>query len=157
LRKTLGVAASDSIVTIAEGVSALSEPEPEPWLVRLAGIVAIDPGEAQIFASAAAEQESFVITGDKRALRALKDVEDFSAALEGRIAVMEAILIAVCDRIGPEEVRGRLRPVLALDGMIEICFANAGSDPKDGLRSYFDSLAAEVRPLVLWNPPGTCS
>ncbi|MDA1348447.1 MAG: hypothetical protein O3A47_06220 [Chloroflexi bacterium] len=71
---------------------------------KLTPIQAIDPGEAQILA-AAAEAGLLVISGDKRALRALREVEGFPDALAGRIVVMEAILVSLCDRLGPESVR----------------------------------------------------
>lgn len=121
---------------------------------KLTLVESIDPGEAQLFA-AAAEHGMIVVSGDKRALRALKDVADFPEALAGRIVVLEAILIALCNRLGPEDVHRHVQPLAPTDMVVKTCFSAPGSDPRDGLNSYFESLASEVEPLVLWSPwPG---
>lgn len=73
-------------------------------------------------------------------------------ALAGRISVLEAVLLALCERLGPEEVRRRIAPIAALDKMVEVCFSTGTSDPREGLRSYYRSLAADVEPVVLWDP-----
>ena len=112
---------------------------------------AIDPGEAQLFA-AAAEFDIKVITGDKRAVRALKHVTEIHAQLAGRIVTLEAVLLNLCGQRGLENFRQRIGPLTAHDKTVGICFSPARSNPKDGLQSYYESLAAEVRPLLLWNP-----
>jgi len=150
LRKVFGAETCDSLVALADGVPVIVQPG-EAWLERLTPIQAIDPGEAQIFA-AAAEHGMIVVSGDKRALRALKDVGDFPTALAGRIVVLEAVLLALCDRLGPDELRRRIRSLIAGDQVVKVCFASPESDPRVGLRAYFESLAVEVAPLVLWDP-----
>jgi hypothetical protein len=122
-------------------------------LDRVAHVATIDPGEAQLFA-AAAEAELIVVSGDKRALRALKDVEGFPEALSGRIVVLEAILLALCDRLGVEGVRERVQPLAAFDKTVKICFSAGNRDPTAGLLSYYENLANELSPLVLWDPRG---
>ena len=92
------------------------------------------------------------MTGDKRALRALKDVADFPNALAGRIVVLEAILIALCDRFGPEDLRQRVQVLAASDKMVQICFSANHSDPRDELLSFYGELKDEVDPMILWNP-----
>jgi hypothetical protein len=150
LRRKFGAEACDLLARLADGMPEMVQPG-DTWLDRLIAVESIDPGEAQIFA-AAAEHGMIVVSGDKRALLALKDVADFPAALAGRIAVPEAILIALCDRLGPNEVRRRVQPLVPADQVVRICFSNPGSDPRDGLRSYFEDLARDVGPLVLWDP-----
>ena len=112
---------------------------------------AIDPGEAQLLA-AAAEFDFTVLTADKRAIRALKHVSDTHAALAGRIVTLEAIFLRLCEQLGPEDLRQRVGPLTVHDKTVGVCFSPGSSDPPDGLRSYFESLATEVSPLLLWNP-----
>jgi hypothetical protein len=150
LRKLFGADMCDSLVPIARCIPAMS-PAGDDWLERFIGIPAIDPGDAQIFA-VAAEYGMMVLTGDKRALRALKNVSGIPTALSGRIVVFEAVLLALCDRLGAAELRRRIQPLVTSDQVVRICFSNPDSDPYEGLRSYFQHLAAELSPLVLWHP-----
>jgi hypothetical protein len=89
---------------------------------------------------------------DKRALLALRSIEGFPAALSGRIVVLEAILIALCDRLGVEELRRRLQPMMSADQMVQVCFSAENPDPKVALLSYYEHVSADVVPLVLWHP-----
>jgi hypothetical protein len=127
---------------------------PQPsitWLDKLTLIDDIDPGEAQIFA-AAAESGLIVVSGDKRALHALKDVEGFADALTGRIVVLESILLALCDQHGYEGVRRRVAPLTASDQVMKVCFSRENPHPPEALLSYFSAIIADVQPLVLWDP-----
>lgn len=151
LRKLFGSETCDELTPLADTFPVLMQAD-VAWLEKLTPIGAVDPGEAQLFATAA-EHGMLVLSGDKRALRALKDVDDFPRVLAGRIVVLEAILIALCDALGPEEFRRRIRPVGSVDRAVKICISNPDSDPRDGLRSYFENLKAELAPLVLWTPP----
>ncbi len=81
LRTMYGASACDGLIPLATELTIVPRPS-DAWLDKLTPIQAIDPGEALIFA-AAAEAGSIVLTGDKRALRALKDVEGFADALMG--------------------------------------------------------------------------
>ena len=93
-----------------------------------------------------------MMAGDKRALRALKDVDGFPDVLAGRIIVLEAILTALCEDLGADEVRRRLLPLVTKDKVVKICFSNPKTDPIDCLHSYFEQLAIGLAPLVLWKP-----
>lgn len=150
LRTVYGPEACDALVPISEAVPVLIQAQ-ESWLDRLTQVVAVDPGEAQIFA-VAAELSLLVVSGDKRALRVLKDVVGYPQALKGRIAVLEAVLVALCDRLGSNEVRNRLQPMLASDVMISVCFSEGNIDPCEGLWSYYNQLASDLSPLELWHP-----
>jgi hypothetical protein len=147
LRNKYGDENCKLMLALAESVP----PVPEPGGVWLEKLVPVDPGEAQLFA-AASEFEISVLTGDKRALKAVKDISGFPAALEGRIIVVEAVLIALCNHFGTDRIRRHLQPLTGTDQMIKICFSNPGSDPLECLRSYFSNLSDEAAPLVLWDP-----
>jgi hypothetical protein len=150
LRKTFGSEACDAVIPLTDAVPVIGSPG-ALWLDRLTPIDAVDPGEAQIFATAA-EFGLIVVSGDKRALHAVKTVTGFADALEGRIVVLEAILIAICDDIGLSELRRRVQPLLELDMAIRVCFSPGNDNPREGLVSYYRDLVAELSPLRLWDP-----
>lgn len=148
LRKRLGDAVCDPLLALADQLPIISSAD-DVWLERLARVAEIDPGEAQLFA-AAAGGTAVVLSGDKRALRAVSALPDLASVLSGRVVVLEALLIGLSRTVGMESLRERLRPVLDMDQAIRACFSS--KDPVTGLRSYFHSLAREVAPLVLWAP-----
>jgi hypothetical protein len=150
LLRVYGAEACTSLVPLAEKMQTIPVPD-TTWLDRLTLVQAIDPGEAQLFAIAAQNTLS-LITGDKRALRALKDINGYAEALTGRIIVLEAILLALCDRLGHAEVRRRLGPLTTADKTLMICFSEGNPDPRSALVAYYRSLATEVHPLLLWEP-----
>ncbi len=126
------------------------------WLARLAGVSQIDPGEAQLFSSAA-EYGLMIVTGDKRSVIAMAQVEGFPAALADKVVSMEAVLLALCERLGPETVRAAVAPLVAIQDKKEktvgVCFSTGNPDPVAALHSYFEDLKRKVEPLVLWRPP----
>ena len=152
LRKLFGDLACDALIPVAD--SMLEVPQPSvTWLEKLTAIEAIDPGEVLIFARAG-ESGLLLWTGDKRALRALKAIEGFTPALAGHVVVLEAIMLALCDRFGHEEMRQRIAPLAVVDRMIEVCFSSGNPDPSTALMSYYRTLEIELAPLKLWNPRG---
>ena len=150
LRKLLGDAVSDGLLPRAESVPVLPSPSTR-WLDKLASIHGIDPGEAQLFALGA-QEGLIVVSGDKRALRGLKDVDEVRDALAGRIVVLEALLIRLCDEHGVDVVRERIGPLASTDKMVAMCFSPGNHDPVGALMSYYNSLVTELDPLELWNP-----
>jgi hypothetical protein len=151
LRKRFGAESCDALIPTAEAMSIVPDAD-TAWLDKFVAAEGIDPGEAQLLAISA-EQGIPILSGDKRALRVVKSVDGLAAAIAGRVVVMEAILLALCDQLGTTEVRRRLAAISGQDVMIDICFSSSNADPREALRSYSKSLAAEVEPLVLWVPP----
>ncbi len=150
LPRAYGVQACADLIPAAEGIACI-DPASAEWLDRLTPVPEIDPGEAQLLATAA-QQSLLFLTGDKRALRAVKSVMGFAEALSGRVIVTEAVLAALCDRIGSAEVRRRIQPLAAIDTMVKVCFSEGNPDPPSALASYLDRLSAEVSPMALWTP-----
>lgn len=151
LLRSYGETACKALIPVAEHMPAVSEPS-GPWLERLSPIPDVDPGEAILF-SAAAEAGLPVITGDMRALRAVKNVDGFSEALAGRVVVPEAVLLGLCTTLSPDSLRASLELLRGKDRMLDACFSPENRDPKQGLRSYLRSRKAELAPMVLWDPP----
>lgn len=111
----------------------------------------LDPGEAQLMACAA-EFGVPVISGDKRAVRALKNTPSLHAALAERVVVLEAILLLLCEQLGLDELRRRVAPLVPHDKSVRVCLSAGVSEPTVALRSYYSNLAQEARPLLLWRP-----
>lgn len=149
LPKLYGDAPCAALVLLAESI-ALAPGAGAEWLDQIVGVDQIDPGEAQLFA-AASEHTLIIVSGDKRALRAVSRLPAFCAALSGRIVTLEAVLLELCRVVGVPAVRLAVQP-LAADGLVKVCFSPTNGDPEAALRSYLDALAAEVAPLLLWNP-----
>lgn len=150
LRKQYGEAISDSLISHAENMAVI-ETADSAWLEPLVGLPAIDPGEAQLFA-VAARGGLLLATGDKRALRAVRNVPVVATAISGRVAVLEAVLIGLCDALGAEVVRGRVQPLVRFDKVVLSCFSARNANPVEGLLSYYAALSRELAPLKLWNP-----
>jgi len=152
LRSLFGGPACDALIPVADVIPVMPDPS-VAWLEKLTGIEAIDPGEAQIFAVAAEHAHPF-LSGDKRALKALKGIGEFVPAIEARVVTMEAVLLALCDIIGQEKMRQRVAPLIAVDQMVAVCFSQSNPSPSDAIGSYFRDVQAKLAPLQLWNPRG---
>ena len=150
LRRKFGEEASDALAILAETLPIAVQPSPR-WLDPLTAVASIDPGEAQLFA-AAAEHEMLVLTGDKRGLRGLKNIPGFADALDGRVIVLEALLIELCRQMGEEALRSRIHPVMETDIVVRVCFSNSNSSPIAALLSYYKDFSIQVEPLTLWQP-----
>jgi hypothetical protein len=135
---------------LAEEMAAAPDPR-GPWFDRLAPIEGIDPGEALLLA-AAANGGLVVMTGDERALRAVRLVEGFPAAVSGRVVTRVAILLALCNKLGAERVQQAVSGLMATNKTIRVCFSDASDDPREGLASYHRADHEELSPLVLWDP-----
>ena len=153
LRTQYGDSLSDIMMNDAERMPVALQASAE-WLEPLVAVPSIDPGEALLL-SATAEYGKMLITGDKRALQAAKDLPGYAEALNGRVVVLEAILIALCVQLGDDLMRARVRDLTRVDTSIRNCFSDTNSSPVIGLLSYFRDLASALSPLCLWRPPLT--
>jgi hypothetical protein len=146
--KKYGQHACGSMMPSAMSIEAIPNADPEV-LEKMRDLTSVNVGEAQLVALAVSNGD-FVLTGDKNSLKALKDVGDIARAVNGRIVILETILLAMCDVLGPERLRERIQPLRDHDLVVGVCFTEATSDPRGALRSYVDSIKAELAPLVLW-------
>ncbi len=149
--KRFGKESCESLLETANAIPPL-QPLSDAWLDRFLPVPGVDPGEAQLF-STAADQKLFVLSGDKRALRAIRHVEGAAPALSGLIVTLEAVLLALHDSIGADPLRTRIAPLRPFDATVAICFSDGNTDVASALWSYYNDLASEVAPLTLWRPP----
>lgn len=152
LRRHYGDDVCDRLLPLADTVPAVGSASSE-WLDKFVPIESIDAGEAQLL-SIAAEHGLVLMSSDKRAVRALSAVPDIQAPLSGRVCVLEAVLLALCERYGVDEIRKRVAALSVKDQMVRMCFSLGGSDPREGLFSYLRNIADDVSPLILWTPDG---
>ena len=150
LRKQFGDVLSDAMIPEAEGMPIAMQPDTY-WLDPLTAVSSIDPGEAQLLA-ASAEYGTLLLTGDKRGLHGVKDIPGYSRALDGRVVVLEAMLIALCGQLGVDTMRSRVRDLMDVDTAVGLCFSDSKSSPLVGLMSYYRNLAVALSPLNLWRP-----
>jgi hypothetical protein len=150
--KAYGQIALEPLIPLAEAMPSVAAGA-GPLLDSLRRLPDVDPGEA-IILSAAAEHRLPVISGDYRALAAVKDVSELTIPLHERVVVLEAVLLALCSRLGSQTVRNRVEPVRPHDTVVAVCFSTDAGEPEDGLNSYYRSRVMELTPLALWNPAG---
>ncbi len=110
----------------------------------------MDPGDAMLYAFALEHPQCLVLSGDKRAMRALSTQASVCANIQGRVVCVEAALLRLCDRHGTAFVRKEIGPVAQKDVGLQACLASR--DLVGALRSYFDDLAKNVFLGLLWDP-----
>ena len=150
IRKRYGDEHCEQLISLTEKIPALGNIN-RVWLEKMSNIHEIDPGEAQIFA-AAVDEDVLIMSGDKRALRAIKEIPDIVTQLKERVIIMEAVLIALCRHLTEEYVKEQIDKVSGFDKMINICFSSANPHPMKALYSYYNDSAYQLAPLILWNP-----
>ena len=138
LLDSYGEALCAQLGTLARIIPVVGEPSTR-WIDTLSSITDVDPGEAQLLAKAA-EDRLIVMTGDKRALRAIRTMPELCVALSERVVVLEAIMISLCTDLGVDVVSKAIRPVRHVDTALGICFSDANTRPVDALSSYFEDL-----------------
>ncbi len=121
----------------------------------------IDPGEALMLAAAAPDCESFVITGDKRALEALQigeGLDDVREALSGRVLSLE-LLFSFLVEGDFAKVQARVRSQPGVDKALANAFGVSAPAGLDSVRSALDSYVGHLRRLTgtLLHPSPTSS
>lgn len=117
----------------------------------------IDAGEAVLLASIADDPNGRFLTGDKRALRALSDL-DCASRFAGKILLVEHILWDCLESKGRDWVLQNVCPFRDIDKAIAMilgsrCDANV-ENVTDGIRSYINEIAALHNPSLLVNRSG---
>lgn len=113
----------------------------------------LDSGESQLAAMVISRLMEGLLTGDKRAVRALaellKECQGMHVEyLAGRVACVEQVLLALVDELGVAPVRASVCAASAADRALAICFSCASDDPgedsvREGLGSYINALRIE--------------
>jgi hypothetical protein len=142
------------ICRIIDSANELDDEPPRALVDRLSRVTEIDPGEAILFAIAAAHPDSLLLTGEKKALRALaaSEVSEIITKLTGRIRCLEQIVAQLIDAISFEAIRDAVAKERDIDKTMRTVFSSgtltAECDAREGLASYIGNLRAETRGLL---------
>ena len=132
------------------------EEAPDPELIdQLTTIQDVDPGEAFLFALVAEMDHALLVTGDKRACRAIQrsvDLRELKARLAGKVLCLEAVLQLLLEQLGYAELVDALNPVREYNQTLRILLSQGALTPetsfRDGLESYLADLAAQADDLL---------
>jgi len=143
-----------AVQRIREFVGMVSQLEDEPspdHLAILADTPQIDPGEAVLFAAAAADQESLTFTGDKRAITALVTTaraQSVAECLRGRIKCLEQIAAEMLLCVDAGNVIAKIRGK-DWDTTLRICCSSGSAkETISALNSYYTHLNNECQSLL---------
>lgn len=103
--------------------STMQTPPPDPRIIHeLQGRPDLDAGEVQLIASAIATQGSVLMTGDKRALRALSapGLANLTRPLRGRVLCLEHVIKHALQQLGAVALAETIEPYRGLDTAIRV-------------------------------------
>ncbi len=126
----------------------------ETLLPVLQDLPGIDAGEAVLLSATANSESIRLLTGDKRALRALSQLPlESRVGFSGKIIVIEQVLLAALSQFGIDELRKRVCPHKDLDKAVGIAMGSKCDAPessvRDGLNSYVNEIAQACAPSLL--------
>lgn len=111
--------------------------------------VDLDIGESQLLAVLIQRSASLLLTGDKRAVRAIGPVVNahgYSEKLERRVACLEQLAMALIVRYGAEPIHTLVCAEEAIDKTLAICFACAsGNRQADSITRALASYIGDLR------------
>lgn len=110
--------------------------------------VELDGGESQLLAVLIKRSAGLLMTGDKRAIRAIEPIlqtTDYRQQVERRVACLEQIMMAVIGRNAVETIHQRVCSEAAVDKSLAACFSC--SSQTCNLQSILEGLASYIRDL----------
>lgn len=127
---------------------------PADLLAVFQDVADIDVGEAILFSVLLQYSEYKVLTGDKRALRALANVpDDVRKALAGRVICLEQIIVKALAVNGLDRLREWICPHKSIDGSIAIVMGSrCDADQvavEEGLNSFVGEISSLYDPDIL--------
>lgn len=137
----------DFLVTVEEFEPTVAEVELAAELEKAAArhLVELDPGESQLCAILVSRALDVLLTGDKRAIAALATLGTTNAtvaAINGRLACLEQLMIRVTEDLGADSVRLAVCGAKFADRAMSICFSC--SSPEVDTASIPEALASYV-------------
>jgi hypothetical protein len=153
LRRIWASAATDSCAALERIVSRLAAAEPSPDELSLAASfesaaqrqnLELDGGESQLLAMVLIRGLRLLLTGDKRAIRAIEQLAD-SRIPTGFIGCFEQLILTLLRRVGAAYLREHVCREPAVDRAISACFACHSSEADtasviEGVRSFIEDL-----------------
>jgi hypothetical protein len=108
-------------------------------------VTGIDAGEAVLLSSLASTQGAILLTGDKRAMRALAAMDRTARQpFDQRILPIERVLLAALDRHGLEWLRSRVCPWKAIDMAVSVVMGSRCDAHEAAVREALNVYLAEM-------------
>lgn len=150
--------AAAEVVRVVALMPQLLQPSTE-MLPEFQDISGIDAGEAVLLSALASAPDTMLLTGDKRAVRALAGMDGgVRKGFSRRIVPVELVILGALDQFGLEWLRARVCPWKAIDVAVSVvmgsrCDASEAS-VRQALTAYLGELTALCDPsLILENLP----
>lgn len=136
--------AADEVIEATALMSTQVAPDIEQLSV-LQDLPGIDAGEALLFASAATSSEHRLLTGDKRAIRAIAALADpLRLPYQNKIIVIEQVLNGVLDHMGIAQLREHVCPWANIDVAVRNAMGSRCDAAEQSVREGLDSYIAEM-------------
>ena len=123
-------------------------------VARLQSIAGLDAGEITLIAMLCSDRQAVLVTGDKRALRALAapGLEDIVERVAGRIACLEQVVLHALDHLGVGTLAKSIEPHRDLDVAVRCAVPlppyALELEVRNGLLSYIEDLRKDVPSLL---------
>jgi hypothetical protein len=126
-------------------VSVLTDDGVDMGILTEIADTGVDAGEALLAAQVATNPDAYLVTGDKRAIRAFAQlpVGRARSGLAGRILCFEELMIGMLQRFGFSKLEDRVTAGAACDGVLRIAFGQ-GRNEQHAL-ACLNSFAGELR------------
>ncbi len=151
----LNPAVAEALEKRLQETSPLPVPD-STTLTALQGTTGLDAGEVVLIACVVATKGSFLVTGDKRALRTLGSAElaNIAKSLEGRVICLEHIIRNALDALGPVELARTIEPYRELDTAVRVIVPavdnakGAGQRIQEALNAYLGELNGKTNGML---------
>lgn len=123
-------------------------------LLLLQSVPGIDAGEAVLFSATAKTTEFWLVTGDKRSLRAIASAPScvkIAKRISRRVLCLEQIILLIIERKGFDYVKNKIVPALALevDSAIRAAFGSGMEATKPNAVASLNGYIEELKQLGL--------
>lgn len=145
--------AANAVLSAVETFGELPQPH-AATLAQFQDIAGVDAGEAVMLARLIDDPNALLVTGDKRALRAVAAMDpSVKASLVARVVPVECIIKCVLDTYGIAELRARVCAWRSIDKALSVVMGSRCDLPessvRDGLASYLGELHALCDPSMI--------
>ncbi|XZN94361.1 MAG: hypothetical protein ACM65K_15815 [Microcoleus sp.] len=121
----------------------------------LTAIEGIDAGEAVLFATTDTANKFYILTGDKRCLKALasSSLKDIKYRISGRVLCFEQIILRLIETCGFAEVKAKVVPVRECDTALKVAFGSGEQSTVENtiftLQKYIEELRDMTQELLM--------
>lgn len=141
-----GVTTSSKILACISKFQEINNQVSASEMALLTSVQGIDVGEAVMFGASAHYSPFLIVTGDKKALKALAGeprCTKITQRLQGKLICFEQVLLKIVERLGMDSVRKRLFLGRSCDKGLEGIMHKENISKKE----FFDGLSTYLRTL----------